>query len=85
MMNKREAYEANVDTILTLMNKAKKFGYKMEFYEVAKMVGIDLNNLQFYNAMDLMLIASVNDTYAQNEQAFKKVVVAYNNRIGANV
>ena len=83
MMNKREALNENIDRLLVLMNQVKKFGYQMEFEDVAKMMDLDLNNLQFYNVVDLMLIASVNETYANNEEAFQKVVTAYNNRVGA--
>ena len=83
MMNKREAYEENVDRLLVLMNQVKNLGDEMEIEDVAKMMDLDLNNLQFYNVVDLMLIASVNETYANNKEAFEKVVHAYNNRVGA--
>ncbi len=84
-MDRKEAYNLNVDVVLTLMNKVKEFGYKMKFEEVAKMMDLDLNNLGLYNPMDLMLIASVNQTYANNDKAFEKVVKTYNNRVGAKI
>lgn len=75
MNTKRDVYNAMIEDLLLLMNNAKELGYNLNIEEVTKVIGVDMNNLDRMNHVDMVLQLSINKTYQKNNVLFKTLVV----------
>ena len=75
MNTKKDSYFEMVDNLLVLMNNAKQMGYDLNIEEVAKVVGIDMNNLDRMDQVDMVLQLSINKLYQQSNVLFKTLIV----------
>ena len=75
MNTKKDLYFEMVDNLLVLMNNAKQMGYDLNIEEVAKVVGIDMNNLDRMGQVDMVLQLSINKLYQQSNVLFKTLIV----------
>lgn len=75
MNTKKDLYFEMVDNLLVLMNNAKQMGYDLNIEEVAKVVGIDMNNLDRMDDVDMVLQLSINKLYQQSNVLFKTLIV----------
>lgn len=75
MNTKKDLYFEMVDNLLVLMNNAKQMGYDLNIEEVAKVVGIDMNNLDRMDQVDMVLQLSINKLYQQSNVLFKTLIV----------
>ena len=75
MNTKKDLYFEMVDNLLVLMNNAKQMGYYLNIEEVAKVVGIDMNNLDRMDQVDMVLQLSINKLYQQSNVLFKTLIV----------
>lgn len=75
MNTKKDLYFEMVDNLLVLMNNAKQMGYDLNIEEVAKVIGIDMNNLDRMDQMDMVLQLSINKLYQQSNVLFKTLIV----------
>ncbi|WZK93766.1 hypothetical protein [Staphylococcus phage SpP] len=75
MNTKKDLYFEMVDNLLVLMNNAKQMGYNLDIEEVAKVVGIDMNNLDRMNHVDMVLQLSINKLYQRSNVLFKMLIV----------
>ena len=75
MNTKKDLYFEMVDNLLVLMNNAKQMGYDLNIEEVAKVVGMDMNNLDRMDQVDMVLQLSINKLYQQSNVLFKTLIV----------
>ena len=75
MNTKKDLYFEMVDNLLVLMNNAKQMGYDLNIEEVAKVVGMDMNNLDRMNHVDMVLQLSINKLYQRSNVLFKMLIV----------
>ena len=75
MNTKKDLYFEMVDNLLVFMNNAKQMGYDLNIEEVAKVVGIDMNNLDRMDQVDMVLQLSINKLYQQSNVLFKTLIV----------
>lgn len=75
METKRDIYNAMVEDLLLLMNNAKEMGYNLNIEEVAKVIGMDMNNLDRMNEIDMVLQLSINKLYQRSNVLFKTLIV----------
>lgn len=75
MNTKKDLYFEMVDNLLVLMNNAKQMGYDLNIEEVAKVVGMDMNNLDRMDDVDMVLQLSINKLYQQSNVLFKTLIV----------
>ena len=75
MNTKKDLYFEMVDNLLVLMNNAKQMGYDLNIEEVAKVVGMDMNNLDRMNEIDMVLQLSINKLYQRSNVLFKTLIV----------
>lgn len=55
MNTKKDLYFGMVDNLLVLMNNAKQMEYDLNIEEVAKVIGMDMNNLDRMDDVDMVL------------------------------
>ncbi len=75
MNTKRDVYNAMIEDLLLLMNSAKEMGYNLNIEEVAKVIGVDMNNLDRMDHVDMVLQLSIDKTYQKNNALFKTLIV----------
>lgn len=75
MNTKRDIYNAMIEDLLLLMNSAKEIGYILNIEEVAKVIGMDMNNLDRMDHVDMVLQLSINKSYQKNNELFKALIV----------
>ena len=75
MNTKKDLYFEMVDNLLVLMNNAKQMGYDLNIEEVAKVVGMDMNNLDRLDDVDMVLQLSINKLYQRSNVLFKTLIV----------
>lgn len=75
METKRDVYNAMIEDLLLLMNSAKEIGYDLNIEEVAKVIGMDMNNLDRMDNVDMVLQLSINKLYQRNNVLFKTLIV----------
>ena len=75
MNTKKDLYFEMVDNLLVLMNNAKQMGYDLNIEEVAKVIGMDMNNLDRMDQVDMVLQLSINKLYQQSNVLFKTLIV----------
>lgn len=75
MNTKRDVYNAMIEDLLLLMNNAKEMGYNLNIEEVAKVIGMDMNNLDRMNEIDMVLQLSINKLYQRSNVLFKMLIV----------
>lgn len=75
MNTKRDVYNAMIDDLLVLMNSAKDIGYNLNIEEVAKVIGMDMNNIDRMDHIDMVLQLSINKVYQKNNVLFKTLIV----------
>lgn len=75
MNTKKDLYFEMVDNLLVLMNNAKQMGYDLNIEEVAKVVGMDMNNLDRMDDVDMVLQLSINKLYQRSNVLFKTLIV----------
>ena len=75
MNTKKDLYFKMVDNLLVLMNNAKQMGYDLNIEEVAKVVGMDMNNLDRMDGVDMVLQLSINKLYQRSNVLFKTLIV----------
>lgn len=75
MNTKKDLYFEMVDNLLVLMNNAKQMGYDLNIEEVAKVIGIDMNNLDRMDQVDMVLQLSINKLYQRSNVLFKTLIV----------
>lgn len=75
MNTKRDVYNAMIDDLLVLMNSAKDIGYNLNIEEVAKVIGVDMNNIDRMDHIDMVLQLSINKLYQKNNVLFKTLIV----------
>ena len=75
MNTKKDLYFEMVDNLLVLMNNAKQMGYSLNIEEVAKVIGIDVNNLDRMDHVDMVLQLSINKLYQRSNVLFKMLIV----------
>lgn len=75
MNTKKDLYFEMVDNLLVLMNNAKQMGYDLNIEEVAKVVGMDMNNLDRMDQVDMVLQLSINKLYQRSNVLFKTLIV----------
>ena len=75
MNTKKDLYFEMVDNLLVLINNAKQMGYDLNIEEVAKVVGIDMNNLDRMDQVDMVLQLSINKLYQRSNVLFKTLIV----------
>ena len=75
MNTKRDVYNAMIEDLLLLMNNAKELGYNLNIEEVAKVIGMDMNNLDRMNEVDMVLQISINKLYQRSNVLFKMLIV----------
>ena len=75
MNTKKDLYFEMVDNLLALMNNAKQMGYDLNIEEVAKVVGMDMNNLDRMDDVDMVLQLSINKLYQRSNVLFKTLIV----------
>lgn len=74
MNTKRDVYNAMIEDLLLLMNNAKELGYNLNIEEVAKVIGMDMNNLDRMNEIDMVLQLSINKLYQRSNVLFKMLI-----------
>lgn len=75
METKRDVYNAMIEDLLLLMNSAKEIGYDLNIEEVAKVIGMDMNNLDRMDHVDMILQLSINKLYQRSNVLFKTLIV----------
>lgn len=75
MNTKKDVYNAMIEDLLLLMNSAKEMGYNLNIEEVAKVIGMDMNNLDRMNEIDMVLQLSINKLYQRSNVLFKTLIV----------
>lgn len=75
MNTKKDIYNAMIEDLLLLMNNAKEMGYNLNIEEVAKVIGMDMNNLDRMNEIDMVLQLSINKLYQRSNVLFKTLIV----------
>ncbi len=75
METKRDIYNAMIEDLLLLINNAKEMGYDLNIEEVAKVIGMDLNNIDRMNHVDMVLQLSINKLYQRSNVLFKTLIV----------
>ena len=75
MNTKKDLYFGMVDNLLVLMNNAKQMGYDLNIEEVAKVIGMDMNNLDRMDDVDMVLQLSINKLYQRSNVLFKTLIV----------
>lgn len=75
MNTKRDIYNAMIEDLLLLMNSVKEIGYILNIEEVAKVIGMDMNNLDRMDHVDMVLQLSINKSYQKNNELFKALIV----------
>ena len=75
MNTKKDLYFEMVDNLLVLMNNAKQMEYDLNIEEVAKVVGMDMNNLDRMDDVDMVLQLSINKLYQRSNVLFKTLIV----------
>ena len=75
MNTKKDLYFEMVDNLLVLMNNAKQMGHDLNIEEVAKVIGMDMNNLDRMDDVDMVLQLSINKLYQQSNVLFKTLIV----------
>lgn len=75
MNTKRDVYNAMIEDLLLLMNSAKEMGYILNIEEVAKVIGMDMNNLDRMDQVDMVLQLSINKLYQRSNVLFKTLIV----------
>ena len=75
MNTKKDLYFEMVDNLLVLMNNAKQMGYDLNIEEVAKTIGMDMNNLDRMDDVDMVLQLSINKLYQRSNVLFKTLIV----------
>lgn len=75
MNTKKDLYFEMVDNLLVLMNNAKQMGYDLNIEEVAKVVGMDMNNLDRMDDVDMVLQLSINKLYQRSNVLLKTLIV----------
>ena len=75
MNTKKDVYNAMIEDLLLLMNSAKDIGYNLNIEEVAKVIGMDMNNLDRMNEIDMVLQLSINKLYQRSNVLFKMLIV----------
>ena len=75
MNTKKDLYFEMVDNLLVLMNNAKQMGYDLNIEEVAKVVGMDMSNLDRMDQVDMVLQLSINKLYQRSNVLFKTLIV----------
>lgn len=75
MNTKKDIYNAMIDDLLVLMNSAKEIGYNLNIEEVSKIIGVDMNNVDRMNHVDMVLQLSINKSYQKNNALFKALIV----------
>ena len=75
MNTKKDLYFEMVDNLLVLMNNAKQMGYDLNIEEVAKVVGMDMNNLDRMDDVDMVLQLSINKLYQRSNVLFKTLII----------
>ena len=75
MNTKKDLYFEMVDNLLVLMNNAEQMGYDLNIEEVAKVVGMDMNNLDRMDGVDMVLQLSINKLYQRSNVLFKTLIV----------
>ena len=75
MNTKKDLYFEMVDNLLVLINNAKQMGYDLNIEEVAKVIGMDMNNLDRMDDVDMVLQLSINKLYQQSNVLFKTLIV----------
>ena len=75
MNTKKDLYFEMVDNLLVLMNNARQMGYDLNIEEVAKVVGMDMNNLDRMDDVDMVLQLSINKLYQRSNVLFKTLIV----------
>lgn len=75
MNTKKDIYNAMIEDLLLLMNNAKEMGYNLNIEEVAKVIGMDMNNLDRKNEIDMVLQLSINKLYQRSNVLFKMLIV----------
>ena len=75
MNTKKDLYFEMVDNLLVLMNNAKQMGHDLNIEEVAKVIGMDMNNLDRMDDVDMVLQLSINKLYQQSNILFKTLIV----------
>lgn len=75
MNTKKDLYFEMVDNLLVLMNNAKQMGYDLNIEEVAKVIGMDMNNLDRMDDVDMVLQLSINKLYQRSNVLFKTLIV----------
>ena len=74
MNTKRDVYNAMIEDLLLLMNNAKELGYNLNIEEVAKVIGMDMNNLDRMDDVDMVLQLSINKLYQRSNVLFKTII-----------
>ena len=75
MNTKKDIYNAMIEDLLLLMNSAKEMGYNLNIEEVAKVIGMDMNNLDRMDHVDMVLQLSINKLYQRSNVLFKTLIV----------
>ena len=75
MNTKKDLYFEMVDNLLVLMNNAKQMGYDLNIEEVAKVIGMDMNNIDRMDDVDMVLQLSINKLYQRSNILFKTLIV----------
>ena len=75
MNTKRDVYNAMIEDLLLLINNAKELGYNLNIEEVAKVIGVDMNNIDRMDHIDMVLQLSINKLYQKNNVLFKTLIV----------
>ena len=75
MNTKKDLYFEMVDNLLVLMNNAKQMGYDLNIEEVAKVIGMDMNNIDRMDDVDMVLQLSINKLYQRSNVLFKTLIV----------
>lgn len=75
MNTKKDIYNAMIEDLLLLMNSAKDIGYNLNIEEVAKVIGLDMNNIDRMDHIDMVLQLSINKLYQRNNVLFKTLIV----------
>lgn len=75
MNTKKDLYFEMVDNLLVLINNAKQMGYDLNIEEVAKVIGMDMNNLDRMDDVDMVLQLSINKLYQRSNVLFKTLIV----------
>ena len=75
MNTKKDLYFEIVDNLLVLMNNAKQMGYDLNIEEVAKVIGMDMNNIDRMDQVDMVLQLSINKLYQRSNVLFKTLIV----------